>query len=226
MKIKARFRRRASANESIATLNAALVSALSRLDGLVADSATVIRAPLDTGSGESASVDLSPGLIAPISGAISYASRLPRAVVDRATSDDVLVLAFDSDAVDVVRFSSQVFPEIVKIFSPYRAAVVDDLDRELDDHELIVQESQRTGSDVDGRDTVWRFHPVNYFDNVLCLRAFGMNATEVVARLNDLSAVARVLGTGVLVVIGKKERTESVKLESEIRKRLGMTSRE
>jgi hypothetical protein len=50
-----------------------------------------------------------------------------------------------------------------------------------------------TGRDVDGRDTVLRFHAVNYFDEEFCRKAFGIGANEVVARLRDFVALAQEL---------------------------------
>lgn len=204
MKIEARFRRRAEAGESLSELHSGLLNRLSRVAGLWSGSKVISDVHFDAGSGESAAVDFSPCLIGGIKGAISYASRLPAAIVDKAVADDSLVIQLDTDTVDFQRFSREIFPELVRIFNPYRAAVVTDLDQDLDDFEDIVKEAQITGRDVDGRDTVFRLQSVNYFDDTMCIRAFGINADQVVNRLRGSIPLAEHLQSGALLVVSKK----------------------
>jgi len=222
MQIEARFRRRVAANESIAELNSELLNNLLEIRSLWAEDKSVEDFYFDPGTNESAAADLSPCLASGIKGAISYASRLIAAVQDKAISDDSLILKFDSDEIDYQRFSSEIFPEIVKVFSPYRATIIIDLDQDLDDFEDIVEESQKTGKDVDGRDTVYRFNPVNYFDDLMCMRAFGVNSDEVIEKLSDSIEKAEKISAGVLLVVTSKlvKSDDLVALDGAVRKHL------
>ena len=201
MQIEARFRRRAKVGEIISELNGELLGQLSNIKGLWLEEGSVEEAFFDAGAGESAALDLSPCLAAGHKGAISYASRLPAAIKDRAISDDSIVLKFDTDEIDFDWLSNGVFPEIVKVFLPYRAAIVTDLDQDSDDFEDIVQESQRSGSDTDGRDSVFRIHPANYFDDSMCMRAFGISANEMVTKLESSVERAENIAAGALLII-------------------------
>lgn len=201
MHIEARFRRRAQVGESVPDLARALLASLSGIEGLWKEGASTEDAIFDAGQGESAAVDLSPCLVRGLRGTVSYASRIPGAVVDKAIADDVLVLQIDHKAVDFQSLCRQTFARLVEVFLPYRAAVITDLDLDLDDFETIVQEAQRTGTDVDGRDTVYRIHPVNYFDDVMCIRAFGVDAATLVARLQGKIELAQSICSGALLVV-------------------------
>jgi len=200
MKIEARFRRRAGVGENVKDINAEVLHQLSAIDGLWVKGQGISGAKLDTGQGESAAVDISPCLTDDMRGAISYASRLSTFISDKAINDDTLVVQMDTDAVDFSSFCRCIFPEIIRVFCPYRANIVTDLDQDLDDFEVIVEEVQRTGRDVDGRDTVFRFYPVNYFDDVMCLRAFGKSVDEVVVKLSGEIALAERFQSGALLI--------------------------
>jgi hypothetical protein len=146
MQVEARFRRRVPAEEDIFTLNQDLLNQLSKIDGLWAESKPISDAFFDPGSGESASTNLSPCLGSKITGGILYASRYD-SFIDRAISDDSIILEFDSDMVNFKYFSNTIFPLLVKAFSPYRATIITDIDQDLDDFEKIVQEAQDSGLD-------------------------------------------------------------------------------
>jgi hypothetical protein len=201
MQIEARFRRRAESGEVISELNSSLLNRLSKIKGLWAESKSVEDVCFDAGNGESAASDLSPCLVNAVNGAISYASRLPAAIKDKATSDDSIILKFDSDEIDFHKFCNDVFPEIIEAFSPYRAVIITDLDQDLDDFEDIVQESQSTGKDIDGRDSVFRIYPVNYFDDEMCKRAFGISSSEVVGKLKSSIDRAEIIAGGALLLV-------------------------
>lgn len=222
MQIEARFRRRAGATENVGDLNDKVLRSLSGIGGLWKDGGALSDIYFDAGDGESAAADISPCLEFGIRGAISYASRLPKAIADSARSDDSLTFQLDTTAVNFESFCRDIFPEIVKIFGAYRAAVVTDLNLDLDDFEDIVKEAQRTGKDVDGRDTVFRIYPVNYFDNTMCVRAFGISASEVVARLAGKIELADGLQSGALLMINKEPVTGDrlIAMDSEIRQKL------
>lgn len=201
MKFEARFRRRANLSDDIGDLNARILSHLSDIDGLWESEKGISDAKLDTGSGESAAADMSLCLRFGMKGAITYASRLLKSIPDKAIYDDSLVIQIDTDTVAFAWFCRSVFPEIIKIFSPYRANIVTDLDQDLDDFENIVEEAQRTGKDVDGRDTVFRIHPANYFDEVMCVRAFGISGNVMVEKLAGSIALAENFQSGALLIL-------------------------
>lgn len=207
MTYEIRFRRRAAAGESVAELNDRVLSDLSRMGELWLDSE--LRPGLDRGSGESAAVDLSPFLSSGLRGAISYASRVPSVVVDKSMSDDVMTIRVDASALDESIFPRKCFLEIVSLFSAYRASVVMDLDSDLDDFEKIVQESVRTGLDIDGRDSVFRISAVNFFDDELCLRAFGISAAKVVSGLDGMIEKAALHSGGAFLLLSSDLRQSS-----------------
>lgn len=181
MQVEARFRRRPSANEQIPALHSHICRDLFLVRGLWNESSTLDQIGLDLGTGESAASDLTPALAAGIKGAVSYVGR-SWAVQDQAKADDFLSLQLDLDAIDFAQFCREIFPQVVAAFKPYRAAVITDIGQDLDDFDLIIEEVGRTGTDVDGRDTVYRIWPANYFDDEMCNRAFGLAAADVVSK--------------------------------------------
>jgi len=199
MDIEARFRRRVQAEENAKYLNNSLIFSLSKIIGFWKHDKSMKDVTFDLGDGESIAVDLSSCLENGIKAAISYASRLPGSIVDKAISDDFMTIQLDLEYVNYEGFCENIFPIIVREFQPYRAAVVTDLDLDLDDFEEIIEEAQRTGLDVDGRDTVFRFYPMNYFDNKLCKKAFGCEAQDLVSILSNYVAKIEVFTSGLLV---------------------------
>lgn len=199
MEVEVRFARRARVEDSVSALNASLIQGLSRLGSIWRAGAA---APaFDPGVGESASTDLSLALQNGIRGAISFASRFPRAVVDRAISDDIVILYIDSDSVSVTEFCETTFLSICQIFGAYRASVITDVDADLDDYEKIVELSRSSTKDLDGRDAVYRLKPVNFFDEELCSRAFGLSAGEVANALRGFVHAASVVDGGVYIAL-------------------------
>lgn len=202
MQIEARFRRRAVSGESLSELNDNLLDQMSSIAGLWAANRSCAR--FDVGTGESAATDLSSCLADGIKGAISYASRLPAAIADKAISDDFITLRFDTSRVNFQGFCSNIFPEIVRVFRPYRASVVSDLDLDLDDFEEVASEARRTGFDIDGRDSVYRLHPINYFDHEMCERAFGISPEQVAGSFGSQVVSSEVFLDGVMLVISNE----------------------
>lgn len=102
----------------------------------------------------------------------------------------------NTDTVDYQTFCRSAFPALVKIFDAYGASVITDLDQDLEDFEDIVEEALRTGKDVDGRDTVFRIYPTNFFDDILCHRAFCMSSHEMVVRLSKVAVLSEEILSG------------------------------
>lgn len=205
-------------------LNLELVDKLSKISGFFSDNYFDGMETFDPGKGESASTNLSPCLIPGMSGGVIFASRIPAVVSDRATSDDSLGLKIDLEKIDFLRFSSVVFPEIVRAFGCYRSAVITDVNLYLDDYEEIVEKSRSTALDVDGRDGVFRFNPVNYLDDTLCVRAFALSAAEVAARLRGHCKMVKELDEGVFFLAADRPifGVESIELDRGVRACLGL----
>ncbi|WP_434644478.1 hypothetical protein [Achromobacter piechaudii] len=220
MKVDANFRRRAAVGENVQQLNSNVVSKLSKIDGLFSNNDAESRAAFDPGDGESAATNLSMCFRSGIRGSIVYRSRIPGMVADKGTSDDFIALELDLEEVDYFWFATQVFPEIVKIFGAYRSSIVTDLDREIDDFDEIVKLSRSTGLDLMGRDGIFRIDPVNYFDDILCMRAFGIGSREVAARLAGQVDIVEEIGSGVFFVVGSTPVSgdESICLDKRIKK--------
>jgi hypothetical protein len=199
MRLEAGFRRRAAVGESVPELHRALIGRLA--DAGVFDKSRIDVVKFDPGTGESAAADLTPALDTPATAAITYASRLPKSLRDAASSDDVLTIVLESDGQERLDLCRGGFLRIATAFGAYRAAVVTDLDLALDDFETTSALARSTGKDVDGRDSVYRFHPANFLDDTLCRRAFDLSAGQVVARIGTLCAVARVEAGGALLIL-------------------------
>ncbi|GHA22486.1 hypothetical protein GCM10008090_35260 [Arenicella chitinivorans] len=200
MQIEARFRRRSIVNQSLDHLQSIDLEKLSEIDELW--QVKVGAEPyIDQGIGESASCDITDCLVKGVEGALSYASRLEGSVIDKATSDDILILTVDLDLIDFKEFSCHTFPKIIGAFNPYRASIVTDLDLDLDDFEDIVGRVQKTGKDVDGRDSVYRFCAANFFDSEMCNRAFGLTPQKVVTALQKSLVYADLIFGGALMIL-------------------------
>ncbi len=199
MQIEAQFRRRAHPTDDVRELNQRMLAFSSLIPGFWAEGKSPHDSYFDPGRGESAAADISQCLATGIEVGISYASRLPGSLSDTARCDDVLSVRIDERDVDFLWFSRTIFPQLVRGFFPYRASVVTDLELDLHDFELICQEAQATNVDIDGRDTVYRFHCVNFYDKELCLRAFGLTPEQLSARLNN-AVQAEVYEHGLLLI--------------------------
>jgi hypothetical protein len=200
MQIRATFRRRANASEDAKNLNDRLLRCLSEVPGFWKNGKLPTAVHLDQGTGESAAANISPCLATGFDGAVSYASRLPMSIVDRAISDDFLTIRSSAASFELDWFCNQLFPKVVASFAPYRAALISDMDLYCDDHEAIYEQARMSSLDVDGRDTVFRFQWVNFFDVELCRRAFNLSVDEVSAKLQGVVKEARTVENGVLII--------------------------
>ena len=204
MKVDANFRRRAVADEDVRKLNSTIVSRLSKIDGIFRVDDVARRVGFDQGTGESAGTNLSPCLIQGVRGGISYASRRLGAVRDHGTSDDFIQLELDLDLIDYLWLVTDVFPAIVEAFGAYRSTIETDEDQMVDDFEKIIELSRLEKKDILSRDGVFRIQSVNYFDDILCKRAFGLGSKEVAARLEEHVYVVREIGDGVFFITSDK----------------------
>ena len=204
MKVSVNIRRRAAADEDVRKLNSIIIARLSKIDGIFRGDDVQLQAVFDPGKGESAGIYLSPFLVEGIRGGVSYASRIPGAVKDHGTSDDFIYLELDLESLNYNWFVTVVFPAIVEVFGAYRSTVVTDLDQRDDDFNKIVELCRLEKKDLKSRDGVFRIQSVNYFDDILCRRAFGIGCKEAAARLEGHVYVVREIGDGVFFITSDK----------------------
>lgn len=204
MKVDANFRRRAGAEEDVRKLNSTIVSRLSKIDGIFRVDDIETRVIFDPGTGESAGANLSPCLIKGIRGGVSYRSRLPGAIKDHGVSDDFIQLELDLELIDYLWFVTDIFPAVVEVFGAYRSTVITDFDQMVDDFDSMVELHRLNKRDIMSRDGVFRIQSVNYFDDILCRRAFGIGYKEVATRLEGHVYVVKEIGDGVFFITSDK----------------------
>jgi hypothetical protein len=130
---------------------------------------------------------------------LTYQLRSEKYLMDNAQYDDVFFAEFDSGKVDFMSVALDFIPYFVRSFDAYRAAIRD-VDIALEDWQYILNKIRETGKDVDGRDGVYRFHAVNYWDRELCQRAFQKTPEEIVRRLSGLVIKAEVMNGGAYII--------------------------
>jgi len=151
-------------------------------------------------SGESSTFSLNPHLNFGMSGQLSYSFRHGNEMLDKAMFDDILILKFDESEINYAQFSGEVFEKICSAFDSYRASIIVDLDLDMDDYEEIVEQSQETNKDTDGRDSVFRFQPINFFDKLLCQRSFGLSPEEIKDKLDGEVERVSLKNNGILII--------------------------
>ncbi|TWT65164.1 hypothetical protein Pla123a_49280 [Posidoniimonas polymericola] len=149
-------------------------------------------------------------------GSVCYVPRSEELIEDHSSSDDYASIEehrsieFVDDG--VVGFLG----DFARRFTAYRACLYFDRYEYGSAHNLIVEESRKTGLNVDGRDTVYRFFPVNYFDNELCCRAFKRSAASLAKRMAKHVEMVEVDDRGVLILV-TREKSVSSDLQSELK---------
>jgi hypothetical protein len=168
---------------------------------------------------------LGPALGKGLRGEVSYPLRDKEYLRDAARYDDSLFMDFDAAQIDFAELTQKVFPALIEGFDAYRAAVKDDAQC-LEDWSRIAALAKETGRDVDGRDTVFRIHAVNYFDKELCKRAFDMTPSELLQKLGGVFDRAELFQEGVLLVCTKAfpEADELRRIEEAFRKELAQAT--
>jgi hypothetical protein len=176
------LRRRANLDEPSPELNAKFVEQFVAVPDFWDARKTASDAPFEF-TGESASLDLRTALVSGLAGQVLYEARFAGYLSrDIAQSDDFISLRLDTEEADYALFCSATLPRLIDIFRPYRAAAHTDDAVMLDDFDITRVQSQKTGRNINGRDSVYRIWPVCFFDDLLCRRAFGIGAAEVAAR--------------------------------------------
>jgi hypothetical protein len=234
MFVEVMLRRRAARHESILELNAGLIASLSKLRGFWREDKTEQDAAFDSGEydegdgdgdGESGVVFLENALIPGLWGQICYASRLEDELEeDKAKYDDFLRCRLTVEDADYTTFCRQTFPELVKIFQPYRAAIETDIDIGLADWEIVRQDRLAGGPNINGRDSVYRLWPVSFFDDLLCRRSFGLSAEKVVRRAAPECERAELIAGGAFLLVTSELVTGAAldPLSQRVKRRLGV----
>lgn len=218
--IRAMFRRRAVADESVPDYHHTVMIGLNEVLAPTAAAVDISRVYFEQArDGSSGAADLTPAFrSSSFQGAISYCPR-KAITADHGMFDDVLTLVIPRSSDLYSAFVRDAFLQISKVFGAYRAGVYLDEDLDLDDFDQIVELSQRTGSDPDGRDGVFRVAPVCLFDHELCIRAFHRTPEEVVVRAIPHAEVARVVDDKAYLVITSElvDRDELIAIDRRIR---------
>jgi hypothetical protein len=215
-------RHRPTARDSIAKRHEKLVAAIGGLPPAWQGDLSRIQVTPAVNDGDfGAFVKMGPGLGKGLRGEVSYPLRDKEYLRDIARHDDALVIDFDAAQIDFGELTQKVFPALVEGFDAYRAAVKDD-GQCLEDWPRIAALAKESGRDIDGRDSVFRIHAVNYFDRELCKRAFGMGPADLLQKLGSVFNRAELFQDGVLLVCTKAfpEADELRRIEEAFRKEL------
>ena len=185
-----------------------------QVQGFWAPDKTAADAPMKTYE-EFASLELRKALRAGLGGEVGYCLRFAGAINDdRSARDDCLLFGMDRRKVDYPSFCGTILPELVGIFRPYRVRVVCDEPVERADWTAAVAIYQQSRRNADGREDVLRIWPVSYFDDLLCQRAFGLSAQEVVDRVAPDCERAEFLHGGAFLIVTSEIVTGQAALDA------------
>lgn len=203
---KLEFRHRPKFSESIEKRHE---NFLERLSGLGApwDLAGAVDVP-DIEGELVVSVSLDKFLPKGIKGRIVYSLRSERYLEDDAQFDDSIFIEFSNAKIDYLDLLKRIFPAYVEAFGAYRAAL-HDWSVTRSDWPAVVAACDATKKDVNGRDGVFRINAANYFDEKLCLRAFGKSPQQIINCLKGHVEEASELAGGVLIVVSYTPLTTS-----------------
>lgn len=132
-------------------------------------------------------------------GHITYALRSDRYIEDRSQYDDGFFIEFSGKTINYPLLVNGTVPALIIAFDAYRAAVKS-VNLSIDDWLDISEIAESTGKDVDGRDGVYRVHAVNFWDSMLCIRAFWKQPNKIFELLSPLTPRAQLIGNGIYTV--------------------------
>lgn len=149
---------------------------------------------------------------------LSFAYRDESYLVDRSDRDDYMIVRFHNEN-DYCNFARDVFVPCIELYSPYRAQGELDEALSLADWEEVKRQGDRTKKDIDGRDSVYRIQPLNFFDAVLTRRAFGLEPEEIAERLAGKVEKVSLAAQGVAIICTSEiiERDRILELERALR---------
>ncbi|CRM25112.1 hypothetical protein [Pseudomonas sp. 37 R 15] len=146
------------------------------------------------------SVSLDKFLPKGIKGRIAYSLRSEKYLEDDAQFDDSLFIEFSNAEIDYLDLLKKIFPAYVEAFGAYRASL-HDWSVTRSDWPAVLAACDATKRDINGRDGVFRINAANYFDEKLCLRAFGKSPQQIIKCLKGHVENASELAGGVLIVV-------------------------
>ncbi|WP_156948423.1 hypothetical protein [Marinobacterium jannaschii] len=133
-----------------------------------------------------------------ISGEVSYCLRKDHYLINNSSRDDRLIYEFNPEKVDYKALVNDVFPELVRSFECYRAAIYDE-DAFLPHWRELKRVNREFGKDLNGRDGVFYINPVTYFSRSLCNLEFSISPDEIVSILDGKIEHVSLLLDGVLI---------------------------
>lgn len=140
-------------------------------------------------------IKLSQNLEKILKGYVTYQLRSNHYLEDKAQYDDVLFFEFNLKKINYLDLVSEIIPAYIRAFGAYRAAIRN-MDLALEDWPTVVEIANKTGKDIDGRDGVYRFNAVNFWDETLCLRAFGKMPSEISKILSSSEIKSEIVSGG------------------------------
>lgn len=155
---------------------------------------------------------------------IRYVLRNERWNRDEACHDDFVIIKMNSPS-HYHEIARTFMMDFAENWGAYRGRLTTDMRLALDDWDVI-SEARRNGTvDVDGRDSVYRFHPVMLFDRELCQRAFGMSHEEVAEKVEGICELVEVTDERVLVAASLQplEREDILEYDGRMKRALGVS---
>lgn len=159
-----------------------------------------------------------------LSGELTLRYRAAANLHDNTSSDDFLLIEFQTDKVEWSELAATAMPHYVEALEAYIAGMSywDSMPREWRELSAI----ERTlGLNLDGRDGVFRFGPLTFMDAELCRRGCGgLTPGEVVARLRGIVPQVTLLLDGVFIVAATEFPREQdiARVDRLIREALGL----
>jgi hypothetical protein len=216
------LRHRPSPKESIEARHSKVVDALLALgpEWGIKPGTTVPAAVIPPGD-LAADVDLKGVLPFAKKASVVYRLRKASYLEDAAQFDDYLIAEFNPDKIDFARLALEAFPAYIGAFECYRAGIFD-TETANADWRVVAEKSEETGKDINGRDGVYRIKPVNFFDRVLCKRAFNRTPEQIKKALTGHVERVELLHDGVYIVASSRVLPEAdvLKIDAELRRLL------
>ena len=183
MVVELMIRRRATMEESQEELNGRVLQEFAKLPSFWRDGKTVSDAIFNKGEEQSSSL-LIDVLGDAFTSQVSYTPRIPGQISrDRGMYDDFMILAINTEKTDYAAFCRNTVPKLLDILGAYLGALRTDKQVVREDHtQLVASNVKNRRNRGDARSEVRRIWPVNFFDDTLCRRAFGIGAEDVVRR--------------------------------------------
>ncbi|WP_148279812.1 hypothetical protein [Pseudomonas syringae] len=120
---------------------------------------------------------------------------------DEAQYDDALFIGFNPGKVELQDLTNEIFTTYIKAFKCCRATL-HDWSITRSDWAVVVEIGGKLGKDINGRDGIYRINLINYFDEILCQREFGMSARGIEELLKDQAETATEFKSGLLLMLG------------------------